>query len=81
MNKDPQKLQFKGQQSPRAAKISPNDDQTEDPENHNGALDPKTKRVALLKEFDKKYRKVIKRIHNKEEDPLRELGPGISTYH
>ena len=27
------------------------------------------------------FKKVIKKIHNKDEDPLRELGPGISTYH
>lgn len=33
----------------------------------------------MLKTFDKKYQKIIKKIH--DEDPLRELGPGIVTYH
>jgi hypothetical protein len=59
-------------------KSDPNDE-TDDPKADH--LDPKTRRIALLKEFDRKYKKVIKGIHNQEEDPLRELGPGISTYH
>jgi hypothetical protein len=40
-----------------------------------------TKRLEILKQNDRKYKKVIKKIHNKDTDPLRELGPGISTYH
>lgn len=40
-----------------------------------------TRRKNLLKGFDKQYSRVIKKIHNKEVDPLSELGPGISTYH
>ena len=40
-----------------------------------------TKRETILRRFDKKYRKMISRIHNHEADPLRELGPGVATYH
>ena len=40
-----------------------------------------TKRLEILKQNDRKYKKVIKKLHNTESDPLRELGPGISTYH
>lgn len=40
-----------------------------------------TKRETILRKFDKKYRKLISRVHNHESDPLRELGPGIATYH
>ena len=31
--------------------------------------------------MDKKYAKLIKKLHDAESDPLRQLGPGISTYH
>jgi hypothetical protein len=40
-----------------------------------------TKRLEILKANDRKYKKVINKIHNSDSDPLRELGPGISTYH
>ena len=31
----------------------------------------RTRRLNTLKEFDRKYARLIKKIHNKDEDPLR----------
>ena len=35
----------------------------------------------MLKAFDRKFKQVINKLHKEDGDPLRELGPGISTYH
>ena len=41
--------------------------------------DGSTRKESLIKTFDRKYEKILKKIH--DEDPLKELGPGIVTYH
>ena len=43
--------------------------------------DHQTRRKIRLKSFDKKFKQIIKKIHDDDADPLRELGPGITSYH
>ena len=65
--------------------LSPRRDEIEDDLTVDGSTvaydSNRTRRLNTLKEFDRKYARLIKKIHNTDVDPLRQLGPGISTYH